>query len=706
MSLSGTTPLVSAYGQNGFDEFCINFADELLQSYVLRNTFEDRVGYNSEMTADGITLPSIATMDNGACVELLRGAQLSERAQRKPGGMLGIMNKACSSYKSGKGGDHRNEDALQELISKFGVHASFVASPSQGGAADRKLFGINHYSGSASYDISKFIEKDSDLLDSAFVSLLRSSTDPFVSKLLSGPSLAAEKHSKDESIIVQAQVSSRPLRQPTPISAPDGSLPSDEHPHLDPGKTYAVSTQLNFTLSEIFSSFDRTHVWNISCIRPNDSGSSNSFDKRRVKAQVRSLLLPDISSRKAAEFVADYGMDEFCERYVPTMRGSESERITQCARANGWKEGWDFALGNRRIWLSYHAWKMVEDPLRAMEKDLRKGVGDEDESALGDDNTEYTHQEGLAPPTAGNYNESADNLLLTRTGTNGTQWQDPNGDLSYGGGGLNTPNLSRGFGAWDSDQKGETPPYSPNPTKDGEGMIVKDAPNTVEEIPSSRSRRWWLFIVRLFTWWIPNFMLHAIGRMKRPDVQLAWREKLTIFLLIFLLNGTVVFYIALFGTLLCPNLNKVWSTNQVAQHTGNSDYFVSVQGQVYDVSNFVHGDHSDIQGEPSNGLDSLDQLAGIDMTYYFPVPLTLGCPGLVTDNTLALTYKNFTVLAPTAIHTSGVLQQTSQKLRQQDWYTAVFQPKMKNYHKGALVWDRSTIAAQAADTNIAKYVSC
>lgn len=704
MSLSGTAPLVSVYGQNGFDEFCINFADELLQSYVLRNTFEDRVGYNSEITNDGITLPSIATMDNDACVELLRGAQLNERAQRKPGGMLGIMNKACSSYKSGKGGDHRNEDVLQELSSKFGVHASFVASPSQGGSADRNLFGINHYSGSALYDISKFIEKDSDLLDSAFVSLLRNSSDPFVSKLLSGPSLAAEKHHKDESIAVQAQVSSRPLRQPSPIVAPDGSLPpaSDDHPHLDPGKTYPVTTQLNFTLSEIFSSFDRTHVWNISCIRPNDSGSSNSFDKRRVKAQIRSLLLPDLSSRKTSEFVADYAMGEFCERYVPTMRGSESERIAQCARANGWKEGWDYALGNRRIWLSYHAWKVVEDPIRAIEKDLKKGAGDEDESAVGDDATDYTHQEGLAPPPADYLNESADNLLLTRTGTNGTQWQDPNGESSYGGGGLSTPNMSRGFAVWGSDQKGETPPYSPNPAKDGDGMVFKEVSNAVEEVPSSRSRRWWLFIVRFFTWWIPNFLLHLIGRMKRPDVQLAWREKLTIFVLIFLLNGTVVFYIAVFGTLLCPNLNKVWNTNQVAQHTGNNDFYVSVQGQVYDVSNFVHGDHSDIQGEPSNGVDTLSQLAGIDMTYYFPVPLTLGCPGLVSDPTFSLTAKNFTVLAPTAIHVSGSQQTNSQKLKQSDWYTAVFQPKMANYHKGALVWDPQNIAAQAADANIQK----
>ncbi|KAF9463705.1 glycosyltransferase family 2 protein [Collybia nuda] len=715
LSLTGQVPLVSAYGQNGFDEFCINFADELLQSYVLRHTFEDSIGFNSAMVSDGIALPSIATMDNGACVELLRGGQLSERSQRKPGGMLGMMNKACSSYKSGKGGDHRDEDLLQELVSKFGVHASFVASPSQGGAADRNLFGINHYSGSASYDVTKFVQKDSDLLDSAFVSLLRGSTDAFVSKLLSGPSLAAEKHNKDESIIVQAQVSSRPLRQPTPILSPDNTLPSanEEHPRLDPGKTYPVTAQLNFTLSEIFASLDRTKIWNISCVRPNDSGSPNSFDKRRVKSQIRSLLLPDLASRRGTEYIADYGVAEFCDRYVPTMRGSDDERITQCARANGWKEGVDFALGSKKIWLAYGAWKVVEDTLRAVEKEQKRNRDDDDESVMPDDTTEYTHQDhGLAPPS-GIYNESADNLLLTRTGTNGTHYRDANNDHGYGGGGLNTPNVGRGFdggghgGAWDDmdNKEAMTPPYSPNPSKAGEGVVVKEMPNTVEEIPSSRSRRWWLACVWIFTWWIPTFLLKALGRMKRPDVRLAWREKLTIFMLIFLLNAIVIFYIVEFGRLLCPNFDKAWSLNEVGEHQGDNDFWVTIQGQVYDVTNFVRGDHSDIMGTPSNGRDSLDQMAGQDLTIYFPPPLILGCPDLVTDNTLAIENSNISQIntVPTAFHISGHLQlQQNTKLRNEDWYTTTFLPKMKNYRKGPLVYERKTIAAMAADEDIKK----
>ena len=45
--------------------------------------------------------------------------------------------------------------------------------------------------------------------------------------------------------------------------------------------------------------------------------------------------------------------------------------------------------------------------------------------------------------------------------------------------------------------------------------------------------------------------------MKRKDVQMAWREKVTICFLIFLLCGTVIFYIIFFQRLICPEFDKV-----------------------------------------------------------------------------------------------------------------------------------------------------
>jgi len=707
MAFSGGAPLISAYGHNGFDEFCINFSDELLQSYVIRNIFEDSVGWNSELIGDGLALPAITTMDNAACVELVRGEQLNERAHRKPNGVIGVTNKAASSFKSGKGGESKDEDMLQDLISKFGTHVSFIASPSVAGPNDRNLFGVNHYSGPCSYDVTGFVEKDASLIDPALITLLRHSADPFISKLMSGVGMALEKHPKDETIVVQAQVFSRPIRQPTSITSPRSATSSDPHAELDPSKTYPVTTQINYTLSQIFATMDNTHHWFVSCIRPNDSGSANSFDKRRVKAQIRSLLLPDVVARRQKEFTVDFQQTEFCERYVPTMRGTEADRIRQWAQANGWAEGSDYVLGHRSIWLTYGAWKVVEDVLREAEREARKTLkGDDAESVVPDDVTEYSHPDsGHLPLPITYYGDGEDRGLLSRSAGHQNPHILDQGENSSNN--IRSPfadNPALSHGGWESDYDKEAPPPTPDASGNVDGgMIVKEATNAVEEVPTSRSRRIWLWVVMACTFWIPGFCLRGVGRMKRPDIRLAWREKFTIFWLIFLLNATIIFYIVFFGRLLCPNYDKAWNLQQVATHTGETDRYVAIQGSVYDVTDFINGDHSDISGQPSNGQTTLEVLPGKDLTYYFPVPLTLGCPGLVSNPVLELTYKNFTLDIQNAVHRSGSLAASpTSKLAQDDWYTAVFQPKIVQYYKGPVVWSNKELSKQAADENIAK----
>ncbi|KAH7888944.1 glycosyltransferase family 2 protein [Phlebopus sp. FC_14] len=687
---NGTTfPFISAH-QNGFQEFCINFTNELVEARVLRNIFDDNAGFNALISVDGVSLPAVVAVDNSACVELLCGPQTGERSSRKPGGLLGVIDKAVTSYKSGRADTQRNDGLLQDLTSKFGVHSSFVSPSSD----TRRSFGINHYAGSCTYDTSSFVEKDADLLDPSFVNLLRSSSDSLVAKLMSGPSLSTEKHQSDEQTIVQAQVSSRPLRDPTPLS--DTPV---ESPRLSPHKIYPVTTQLNQALSDALSALEQARLWTISCILPNDNGFSNSLDRRRVKAQIRALNLTDIISRKAFEFVTGFDQAEFCERYRPTMRGSHAERIRQCVQSNGWVEGVDFAIGHQKIWLTYSAWKMVEDVVRSAEKEQKKlsrEDSEEDESMMPDDTTDYPHtladdrQHGLfdeppVTPLQGPRTPSSpnDGFPPPRVGTPSYPYPDDSGSM------------------WD--KKAERYEVSPPLLPKGEHLAAANSPDEFEEqLPTTRVRRYWLYLVRFVTGLIPNFMLTHVGRMKRPDVRLAWREKVTICVLIFLANAVVLFYIIAFGIILCPNFNDAWTSNEVAQHTATNDYYVSIQGRVYDVSNFVRGDHSDITGEPSNSQTYLEGLAGTDMTYYFPPPLYQACAGLVNDPTMKITVKNTTeIVYPQAMHSSGANAPTTPTaLDNENWYTATFLPKINTYYKGPLVWEPSEIYSQANDTNI------
>lgn len=686
-ALGAASPLITAH-LSGFNEFCFNFTDEMVESHVLRSIFDDNSGLNGRITADGISLPAVAAMDNSACAELLRGASVSERGSRKPGGLLGVLDKAATSFKGGRGDAQRDDELLQDLTSKFAVHSSFV-SPTPD---DRRSFGINHYAGSCTYDISNFVEEDADLLDPTFVSLLHGSSDSLVAKLMSGPSLSTERHQSDEDTIVQAQVSSRPLRSVTPWS---GTQP--ENPRLNPSKIYPVTTQLNQSLSDVLSNLEHARLWTLNCIRPNDNGFSNSLDKRRVKGQIHALNLPNMITRRSLEFVAELDQAEFCERYRPTMRGSDAERIRQCVQSNGWMENVDFAMGHQKIWLSYSAWKMVEDVLRAAEKEQKKLTreeSEEDESIMPDDTTEYPQT-----PAEDRQHRFFDERAVT-------PYQDPPRTPSvyegYGSAQLPSPSLPYPEEtAWDKKTEG----YDPLPPLLPKGSA--NGPETFEEqLPTTRVRRYWLYLVRVFTGLIPDFVLSYIGRMKRPDVRLAWREKVTIFSLILLANGVVLFYIIAFGVILCPDFNYAWNYEEVAQHDTTTDFWVSIQGKVYDVTNFVKGDHSDITGDPSNNAAVLAALAGTDLTYYFPPPLSQACAGLVSDQTMKIDIKNTTEFVyQQASHASGGAATLSQtQLDNEDWYTATYLPAINQFYKGTLVWETSDIYGQANDTNIQRWV--
>lgn len=51
---------------------------------------------------------------------------------------------------------------------------------------------------------------------------------------------------------------------------------------------------------------------------------------------------------------------------------------------------------------------------------------------------------------------------------------------------------------------------------------------TIETVRQTNKRRVWTAMTWAVSWWIPGFLLKHVGRMKRKDVQMAWREKVLI----------------------------------------------------------------------------------------------------------------------------------------------------------------------------------
>lgn len=206
----------------------------------------------------------------------------------------------------------------------------------------------------------------------------------------------------------------------------------------------------------------------------------------------------------------------------------------------------------------------------------------------------------------------------------------------------------------------------------------------VEEVPITRMRQWWARFVWFCTWWIPSFLLRWIGKMQRQDVQMAWREKVTLCLLIFLFSASIIFFIVGLGPVLCPGTEYLFTSNDVSNHQTITDYWVSVRGKVYDMTKFVSNTHGSSTYMATKS--TLEPLAGRDLSYTFPPPLTNACAGLVTDASVTVTPNETIVLGP-FVHFSGPQQpdQSLADLLRSNWYSDVFLPKMDTFQKGDLV---------------------
>jgi chitin synthase len=177
--------------------------------------------------------------------------------------------------------------------------------------------------------------------------------------------------------------------------------------------------------------------------------------------------------------------------------------------------------------------------------------------------------------------------------------------------------------------------------------------------------------------------------MKRPDVRLAWREKIALVFLIGLMNCIVIFYIIFFGKLLCPNSDKAWSQKEVATHQGETDTYVSWKGGVYDMTKFFKLQHSDTTTETTE--ENMSPFAGANVDNIFPVPLDQACRGLGISSTIVLT-PNTTAEDISAVHSLGDAQtDTGSVLKDEGWYSEKLIPRMKEYYKGDLVVKKNVV---------------
>lgn len=453
-----------------------------------------------------------------------------------------------------------------------------------------------------------------------------------------------------------------------------------------------------------------SRVWHHLSLHPTDDppavlaslpSTTSSWSAGTVSRQLRAWRLPEWANRrnKNLDFTADFDFEEFTQRYAPLGCKDGKDGVESWIMERGWSNG-EVVVGKERIWMRENAWWEAEGML-----DL-KPASQQDFGTLngmftgGDMDTGYSN---VGPNGSGFFGQdhyahqnSRDQLIQPLPPTApvamsvvGAGSMAPTRNVSAGDYGLGTRGDNKKGAVYYNNEMGELV-HSIDPE------IAQ--PKSIRTSSITASRRAWVIIVWALTFWIPSFLLRYIGRMKRPDIRMAWREKLVLVCLIFLINAIIVFYIVAFGRLLCPNFDKAWNSAELATHQGADDFWVGIHGKVYDISSFWRQNHGTTLMPVTQS--AMQPLAGLVLDEYFMPPLTVACPGLVTDDTIRL-IPNTSVAYPNAVHNSGPIFQpdTTTDMHGINWYRDDFLPRIQDFYHGDLVTKASDVQSDGQNNN-------
>lgn len=643
-------------GLNSVDQFCFNFADEKLHNWILHRIHESPL---AEAAADKIPLERIPYFDNTECLNML--------ADQKHG----LVTIADDQARRKKSDDHM----IDAMAKRYTGHASFqIGNMDRNGSAS---FTVNHYSGPVTYSAEQFLERNANETSADILRLLRGtvtgpsnvpdhlgSNNPFIRNLFSSKSIATQAHPRNDETIVAAQQPVRPMRAPSTrrkrapkqLSAvneendgEDNEVGGGNEERPAGSHLYCVAGQHSQALSTLFSTFDQAQPWFVFCLRPNDSQLPAQIETRSLKAQIRSLGLTEIVQRMRVNYevrmthqeFADRYYDEFVERAIGNQVGV-ADRLRDFKRVLKMDDQ-HMAIGSTRVFLSHDAFHRFEDRLRESEG-LERPAHLDGSRREAIDPFSPGHRPDTPEPEPmfefNDRNDSSANLPLVAN-AQPVPHDSPDSEFDEHQRGFAPSQATSPFG--DSQSNFGTEAYAPsrNMFRDMEKSKEKDVLDELEddgevqeEYRESPARRRWVWLCWALTWWIPNFALAKIGRMKRQDIRQAWREKLAINIIIWFICGCTIFVIAGLGPIICPR-QHVYTKAELASHNyedNPNSAFVAIRGEVFDFTRYAKTHMAVV---PVIDAKPLMTFTGVDASVLFPIQVSAVCAGTLTDRNLS-----------------------------------------------------------------------
>lgn len=616
------------------DQLLNNAATESLYNFCLQSFFERKADI---LESEDVSVSATSYFDNGDAV----------RGLLKHGnGLLSILN---DQTKRGRN-DMQFLESLRKRFEKknpaITVGNATAKMPGSNFVTVNSAasFSVRHFAGEVEYSINGLVEENGEVIPGDLMNLMNSTKSDFVRELFGQEALQTVVHPNERTAIMQAQVSSKPSRMPSmarrkgqrpgrlaarnsaafigedtdDVDSQNGAIrktsgegrKSTQFAGLDQG----ASGQFLSALDNITKSLSspNTNPYFVFCLKPNDRRIAKKFDSKCVRTQIQTFGIAEISQRlRHADYSLFLPFGEFLGLADSQTQviGSEKEKAEAVLDEKRWP-GNEARVGSTGVFLSERCWATLA---KTSEKGFTGGryfdtdVDDDDKLSPGDGNRrEFDASRVNLLQSQSNLSPGA--FIYGDDTKNGGYFSGREADArSEAASAFNSGDLFRNF---------ET----------RQQMAEKGNQKREEEVAAvimSGSRKRWLAVVWLLTFYIPDFLIKWLGRMKRPDVRTAWREKLAINLLIWFSCGFVIFFIVIFPQLICPR-QHVYSAAELSSYDGkkNPTAYVAIRGEVFDLGAFIPNHYPAIVPPAS-----LAKYAGIDATSLFPVQVSALCQG-------------------------------------------------------------------------------
>ena len=664
------------------DQLLNNAATESLYNYCLQSFFDQKADM---LEREEVSVPATSYFDNS---DTVRGLLKSGN------GLLSILDDQTRRGRS-------DIQFLESLRKRFENKnpAITVGSSSPGtyhSHAASSAFTIRHFAGEVDYPASGIIEENGEVISGDLMNLMKSTRSDFVRGLFGQDALKTVTHPRERTAIIQAQVSSKPLRMPSiarrkpnqpsrfgseKFGADEGNDPESQTGNSPQNgsrrqKTGLLTNGTQGAAGQFLSGLDivnkslsmpNVNAFFVFCLKPNDRRIANQFDSKCVRTQMQTFGIAEISQRlRNADFSVFLPFAEFLglADIGNIVVGSDREKSEVVLDERRWP-GNEARVGSTGVFLSERCWAdLAKVGERVLPTYHLEGSGEGENLRCGSDLDAKVRLLGPADQSPGTYIYGDE----MKQGYFGSRELDGRSDA--GGSGFNSGDMFHNF---------ET----------REQMLEKGNEKKMEEVdesPVSGSRKRWMAIVYLLTFYIPDFGIKLFGRMKRKDVRTAWREKFAINLIIWGSCAFAIFFIVAFPGLICPT-QHVYSPAELSSHNGDDGHnsYIAIRGVVFDLGAFMPSHYPDIIPD-----SALKDYAGVDATDLFPVQVSALCQGKdgSVDPTVFLDYKPSNTSGPlTAVsvtdrnanyHDFRYFRNESRP----DWFYEQMEMLKANYKKG------------------------